>query len=240
MAIVRILIVGAGRAGTSFAGALRGHHEVSLVHHDEPLDALAVDLVLLCVRDDAIAATSRRVANTAGAVVAHVAGSRGLEVLDGHARTGSLHPLVTMPDGSTGAKRLHGAVFALEGDELLADLVSTLSGRAIRVDPARRALYHATAAVAANHLVALMGHVESLAAATGVHLDDVIALARQALEDVARVGPARALTGPASRDDATTIDAHLAALPVAERPLYVALAERARRLAREGATSCAG
>ena len=53
---MHIAIVGAGRAGTSFALALRRvGHEVTLVHHDE-LDFLdAPELILLCVPDDAIA-----------------------------------------------------------------------------------------------------------------------------------------------------------------------------------------
>jgi len=48
---------------------------------------------------------------------------------------------------------------------------------------------------------------------------------------VKEVGPQDALTGPASRGDMATIDAHLAALPEAERSTYVALAHAAFELA---------
>ena len=238
MAIVKILIVGAGRAGTSFATALRegARHDVRLVHHDElgaPIDA---DLVLLCVRDDAIAETSRHVAVAASTVVAHVAGSRGLDVLGGHRRVGSIHPLVTMPDARIGAERLRGAVFAVAGDPLLVDVVDSLGGRIIDVPAHRRVLYHATAVAAANHLVALMGHVEALASSCGLDVQDFMPLAHQALDDVARVGPSRALTGPASRGDLDTIGAHLASLSPEERATYAVLAERAQRLAAEAAT----
>ncbi len=227
---MNISIVGAGRAGRSFAAALGEDHEVALVHHGQlPLD-IDADLVLLCVPDDAIAPTSRQVRVSHG-VVAHVAGSRGVDVLAGHARVGSLHPLVTMPDATIGARRLRGGVFCVEGDALLDEVVASLGGRTIAVTSTKRTLYHATAASAANHLVALMGSVQALAGAAGLDLRDFLALAQQSLDDVVALGPARALTGPASRGDAITIRAHLEAIADSERATYAALAERATRLA---------
>ena len=75
-----------------------------------------------------------------------------------------------------------------------------------------------TAAVAANHLVALMGHVETLAESVGLSLEDFLPLAAAgAATTCVALGPAAALTGPASRGDMATIDAHLAAIPEDER-----------------------
>jgi predicted short-subunit dehydrogenase-like oxidoreductase (DUF2520 family) len=45
------------------------------------------------------------------------------------------------------------------------------------------------------------------------------------------VGSRAALTGPAARGDAATLRAHVRALPADERPLYLALAGAAARLA---------
>lgn len=233
MALMNIVIVGAGRAGTSFAHALDATHRVTLVHHDEDVDYSSAQLVLLCVPDDAIATFAAGLHVGADTVVAHVAGSRGLDVLAPHRRVGSLHPLSTMPDAVLGAQRLRGGVFCVEGDALLDDVVTSLDGRILSVTSDRRALYHATASSAANHLVALLGHVEALARATQLELADFLPLARQAFDDVVAYGPARALTGPAARGDVATIAAHLHALPEEERATYVALSERARRLAQE-------
>jgi len=110
-------------------------------------------------------------------------------------------------------------------------LVESLRGRVIRLRDDQRTAYHATAAVAANHLVALMGHVDQLARSAGLSLEDFLPLARHALDDVAELGPERALTGAASRGDMTTIDAHLAAIPEVERATYVAMANAAFELA---------
>jgi predicted short-subunit dehydrogenase-like oxidoreductase (DUF2520 family) len=142
-----------------------------------------------------------------------------------------MHPLVPLPSGELGAQRLFGATYCVQGDDLLVDVVRTLEGRVITLRDDQRTAYHATASVAANHLVALMGHVGYLAESAGLSLEDFLPLAQQALADVVAVGPHAALTGPASRGDMATIDAHLAAIPESERSTYVALANAAFELA---------
>ena len=52
---MKITIIGAGRAGRSFNAALRSAgHDVSLVHHDQLVISADVEMVLLCVPDDAL------------------------------------------------------------------------------------------------------------------------------------------------------------------------------------------
>ncbi len=228
---MKVTIIGAGRAGRAFALALsRVGHEVTVRHHDQ-LEDVTGDLVLLTVPDDALADVAAALVPDATRVLVHAAGSRTLEVLAPHPRVASLHPLAALSSPELGAQRLVGATYCVAGDELGLALVRSLEGRAITLDDAHRTLYHATATVAANHLVALMGQVERLARGAGLELEDFLALAGQALSDVASVGATAALTGPASRGDVETIDAHLAAMPEAERPAYVALAHAAFELA---------
>jgi predicted short-subunit dehydrogenase-like oxidoreductase (DUF2520 family) len=183
------------------------------------------------VPDDAIGDVASRITPDVKRVVAHVAGSLTLAVLAPHPRVGSMHPLMVLPSGELGAQRLFGATYCVQGDEVLVDVVRSLDGRVITLRDDQRTAYHATAAVAANHLVALMGHVGQLAASAGLSLEDFLPLAQQALADVVAVGPHAALTGPASRGDMATIDAHLAAIPESERSTYVALANAAFELA---------
>jgi predicted short-subunit dehydrogenase-like oxidoreductase (DUF2520 family) len=230
---MKIAIVGVGRAGSSFATALRRvGHDVETFHHDEAREVYSVDLVLLCVPDDALEATAHEVPS-GDYVVAHVAGSRGLKELEHHARRGFLHPLAALSSTERGSERLLGARFSVGGDELVVDLVQSLGGSVLRLPDEQRALYHATASVAANHLVALLGHVEVLAHEAGLTLDDFLPLVEQALDDVRELGASRALTGPASRADMATIDAHLEAIPESERSTYVAMANAAFELAEQ-------
>ena len=101
------------------------------------------------------------------------------------------------------------------------------------VDDEHRAAYHAAACIASNHLVALMGQVERVAASAGLDLDAFVGLARAALTDVAELGPAAALTGPAARGDEATLDRHRQTLDPAEIPGYEAGVALARRLVAE-------
>jgi predicted short-subunit dehydrogenase-like oxidoreductase (DUF2520 family) len=231
---MKITIVGAGRAGTSFAAALAEvGYDVRLIHHDDLERVGDADVVLLCVPDDAIAAVSNALESSDARAVLHVAGSKGLGDLAKHPRVGFLHPLAVLSSSDVGATRLRGALFSVGGDGVVNELVASLDGRSIRLRDDQRVNYHATAAVAANHLVALMGHVEALAESAGLSFDDFVPLIQQALSDVVEVGAQRALTGPASRSDMATIDAHLGAIPESERATYVALARAAFELAEQ-------
>ncbi len=227
---MNIAVVGTGHAGSSFFLALRrvGHH-VELFHHDELGSMDSFELVLLCVPDDTIADVARRLTPSEELVVTHVAGSRTLDVLAPHRRVGSLHPLMALPDADD-AQRLIGATYCVAGDDLVWRVAESLEGRIISLGDAERTTYHAAAVVASNHLVALMGQVRTLAESIGLSLDDFMPLAQQSLRDVAVLGPEVALTGPASRGDMATIDAHLAAIPESERATYVALANAAFEL----------
>ncbi len=228
---MRITIVGAGRAGTSLFDALGAvGHDVELRHHDE-LRGIESELVLLCVPDDEIGSVSNELSLGENAVVAHVAGSRGLSELSRHSRRAFMHPLAALPTRDVGALRLKGALYSVGGDRLVEEVVASLGGRAIRLSDEQRVLYHATASVTANHLVALLGHARALAESAGLSLEDFLPLAQQALDDVNAMGVDAALTGPASRADMATIDAHLDALPPSERSTYVALANAAFELA---------
>jgi predicted short-subunit dehydrogenase-like oxidoreductase (DUF2520 family) len=230
----RVRIVGRGRAGRSFQGALRAAGWwVGTIAHDAPELAGAargVDLVLLCVPDSAIAEVAAAV-EVDDAVVAHCSGASTLAVLEPHPRRASLHPLVALPDPVLGARRLVGAWFAVAGDPLARRVAEQLDGTVVEVADAERVRYHAAAAMASNHLVALLGQVQRVAEQAGVPLQAYLDLARGALQDVAEVGPARALTGPVARGDDATVRAHLRALDPAERPAYRVVADAAAGLA---------
>lgn len=231
-------IIGAGRAGTSLAGALErcGWGVEPIVGRGGDLAAAAtqVDLVLIATPDAAIAGVAASV-RPGDAVIAHVAGSLGLDVLAPHRRRAAIHPLVSLPNASVGVDRLlAGASFAVAGDPIATEVVAALDGNAFSVADDERAAYHAAACIASNHLVALLGQVERVGATAGVPLEAYLDLVRGTVENVADLGPAAALTGPAARGDLATIERHLAALDPAERPAYQALMEAARALAAGG------
>ncbi|HRA34000.1 MAG TPA: DUF2520 domain-containing protein [Acidimicrobiales bacterium] len=230
----RLRVVGPGRAGGAFALALgRVGWEVAepVRRGDDPSGAAAgVDLVLIATPDASVGATAAAVAPVPTAVVAHCSGSLGLDVL-AHPRVGAVHPLVALPTAALGAERLAaGAWFAVAGDPIMQRLVADLGGRWFTVADEHRAAYHAAAVVASNHLVALMGQVERIAAGIGVPGRAYLDLARGTLDNVAELGSREALTGPVARGDWATVSRHLAAIDPSEHNAYRALAAAARRL----------
>ena len=235
-----VRIVGPGRAGTSLALALTnvGWDVGPMLGRDDDLSGAAsgVDLLVLATPDAEITSVARTIEPDDTTVVAHLAGARGLEVLAPHPRRAALHPLVALPTPELGARRLVGGWFAVAGDPLATEVVRALKGRSFAVEDGDRAAYHAAAAIASNHLVALLGQVERLATQVGVPFEAYLDLATDTLANVAELGPRAALTGPAARGDEATIRRHLRALPVDERRAYRGMVDAARRLAATRAT----
>jgi len=202
-----------------------------------PVDAAdGVDILFIATPDDVVAEVASQVRPVATTVVVHLSGSLGLDVLAGHPRRGSLHPLVPLPTPAIGSERLRsGVTLTVAGDPVTRMVAEDLGGSVVEVADADRAAYHAAAVIAANHLVALMGQVERVAATAGLPLDAFAGLMRAASEDAFALGPGAALTGPAARGDWETVERHrstIAGMPGhrSELAAYDALVGLARRL----------
>jgi predicted short-subunit dehydrogenase-like oxidoreductase (DUF2520 family) len=242
-------------ASTQEAAARLGARAVDVA------DAGDADLVVVATPDSAIADAAGALAPSLrpGALVIHLSGASTLHELDGVLLTrpdvevGSLHPLQSLPSADSGrgdggfadrrrkagacdgaklgADRLAGSWCAVDGSPRVERIALTLGMRPFRIDPADRVRYHAAACVASNHLVALLGQVERLAANAGVPFEAFLPLVRGSVDNVADLGPAGALTGPVARGEHETIARHIDALPAHERDAYQALVREARRLA---------
>lgn len=136
------------------------------------------------------------------------------------ASAGSLHPLQTVPSREAGVRNLAGCSWALEGDRAALQLarrwVRMLGGSAFMVDPDRKAAYHAAAVIACGGVVTLMETSRRLLEQCGVAPKTARKMLQSFVSATAKsyteLGSPRALTGPAVRDDWTTISRHIAAL----------------------------
>jgi predicted short-subunit dehydrogenase-like oxidoreductase (DUF2520 family) len=232
----RLAIVGRGRVGTALAGALRqGGYRVS-----GPLgrgaDGVDADAVLLSVPDAEIASAASQVAP--GPLVGHCSGATGLVELTPH-EAFSLHPLMTVT--SEGAD-FAGAGAAIAGSTpralgFAAELAAALGMRAVEVAEHDRAAYHAAASIASNFLVTLEAAAERVAAGAGLEREQLVPLVRATVENWARLGPERALTGPVARGDDVTIARQRAAVDEVAPdlvPLFDELVSATRALAARG------
>jgi predicted short-subunit dehydrogenase-like oxidoreductase (DUF2520 family) len=146
-----------------------------------------------------------------------------------------LHPLQTF-SGDAQADALAGVACAVTADdERVAafgdELAARLGMRPFRLADERKPLYHLSAAVAANLLVALESEaVRLMNEATGRDdgLELLAPLVSRATANVVAEGPAAALTGPVARGDAATVRAHLRLL--SRQPARVGDAYRALSL----------
>ena len=194
-------------------------------------------MVLLAVPDDALAALVAGLAETgavqAGQLLAHPSGRHGLAILEPAVRRGALplalHPVLPFTGTAVDLARLHGAAFGVTSPEVLRPvaeaLVLEMGGEPVWVEEALRPLWHAALAHGANHLVTLVASAADLLRQAGAQDPASVLgpLLGAALDGALRSGDA-VLTGPVSRGDAGTVASHLAALPDAVRPAYLALA----------------
>ena len=210
-----VTVIGSGRVGSAVSARLR--------ERGVAVSTDAGDLALLCVPDAAIASIARSL--PLGPWVAHVSGATRLAALDPHERRFSVHPLQTF-SLNRGAEQLDGvwAAVTAETDEARAVatwLTATLGLTPFDLADDARTHYHAGAVFASNYVVTLQR------AAT--LLFEAAAAPPQALEPLmlGTIENGFELTGPISRGDWTTVEAHRAGihehLPQLDR-LYETLA----------------
>jgi|TARA_B100001741_G_scaffold258037_1_gene221193 predicted short-subunit dehydrogenase-like oxidoreductase (DUF2520 family) len=235
---VRVRIVGPGRAGLSFSKAFTriGWQVLEHLGRNDDLTNAAegVDLVLLSVPDKQISNVAQKitVSNSNSAAIVHISGSLTLDPLSHHERIASCHPLLSLPDSSLGEKRLlDKAWFAVAGDPISIEIVRAFDGKYFHVPDEKRALYHAGACIAANHLVVLLSQVERICEIVDIPFEAYANLIQGTLDSVTTIGSKKSLTGPAVRGDLSTIQSHLDALPQTEKFLYSCLSEAAQEFA---------
>jgi predicted short-subunit dehydrogenase-like oxidoreductase (DUF2520 family) len=214
-----VRVVGAGRVGSVVAARLR-ECGVAVVDDD-------AELWLLCVPDRAIAEVAAGI--EPGPWVAHVSGATPLAALEPHERRFCVHPLQTIVRGR-GPEQLDGAFAAVtaESEEALAlgrELAELLGMHPFELADADKPLYHTAAAFACGYLVTLFRIAARLFELAGAPPAGLVPLMTRTIDNGFE------LTGPISRGDWSTLDAHLTALreraPDLE-PLYLALAEATR------------
>jgi predicted short-subunit dehydrogenase-like oxidoreductase (DUF2520 family) len=205
-----------------------------------------VELILVAVPDDAVARVAGELHMYSGQAMVHTSGALDASVLApamaAGTQVGSFHPLVAFADTERAVAALRGATIAIEGDDqlaaLLARMAEAMGATAVRLAAGSKSAYHAAAVLAAGGFVALLDAIAELGRVAGLDEQGSLAiygpLIEQTLGNARALGIRAALTGPITRGDRGTLEAHLATLR-AHAPgvldLYVAAAEREIALA---------
>ena len=200
-------------AGKAFAGMTR--------------QVLLSQVILIATPDDEIVVVARELARIGeeelrGRVILHTSGamdSGALEPLRAHGATvGSMHPLQSF--SGVAVPSLEGRVFAIEGQtqavRVARRIARELGGSPVRVAGDKKLLYHAAAAMAAGHILAVEEAATQVLLSLGMKRREAVRallpLTRQVLDNFETLGPRAAWTGPLSRGDFKVVRAHLQAL----------------------------
>jgi predicted short-subunit dehydrogenase-like oxidoreductase (DUF2520 family) len=206
-------------------------------------------VLILAVRDDAIRPLAESLARggviTEAHVVLHLSGVQGQEALgplvSSRAALGSFHPLQTIVEAEQAPERLRGAWAAVEGMpravETGEQLARDLGMRPFRIATKAKPIYHAGAVFASNYLVVVEAVAQRLLRHAGLTDADAWAALRPLVEgtfeNLTRLEPREALTGPLVRGDTATILRHLESLAIDDAKLYRALGRAALELAQK-------
>jgi predicted short-subunit dehydrogenase-like oxidoreductase (DUF2520 family) len=184
-----------------------------------------------------------------GATLLHTAGSLPPVSLESSSlHSGALHPLQSIASAEAGVSVIPGSFIAISGDEtallLARQLAQDLGGTPVQItDPV---LYHLGAVMASNTLYPLFAAASLLFERAGVSRElapqMLLPLVRGSVENIAKLGATKGMTGPIARADAETVSRHLEALhdDPEMRELYVLLGRRALVLAEEAGAEARG
>lgn len=217
---------------------------------DTPPDWIGTaGVVILAVRDDGIRPLAEALAAaravTAEHVVLHLSGVQGQEALgalvSSRAALGSFHPLQTIVEPERAPARLKGSWAAVEGMPRAAQaaerLAQDIGMRPFRIATKAKAIYHAGAVFASNYLVVVEALAQRLLRHAGLTDADAWAALRPlvdgTLENLGRIEPKDALTGPIARGDTATILRHIESLTFDDGRLYRELGRAALELAQK-------
>jgi predicted short-subunit dehydrogenase-like oxidoreductase (DUF2520 family) len=153
----------------------------------------------------------------------------------------SIHPLFAFSDKYHAYEELADVFFAVEGHPArlteITQMLKDLGNPVASLDSRKKAGYHAAAAIASNHVVALIDESIEILTDCGFTPEQ----ARKALgpimlgnlAHVAQDGPVDSLTGPVERCDVSTVRKHLQYLQDPDdKELYRLLSKRLVRIAK--------
>lgn len=201
-----------GACAVAFIGAGRAVAGMEQMH--------PADVTLIATPDDRIAACCEALAQARllvpGSVVFHCSGALPSSVLSAASEHGaavaSVHPIRSFADPAQVANAFGGTFCGIEGDGAATDVLHTafaaIGARLVPIDASFKAVYHAAAVFASNYLVTLLDVAVQAYMKAGIPQETAMQLmeplVRGTVDNVFRLGPTDALTGPIARGDIAT------------------------------------
>ncbi len=228
---MKIALIGTGRAAWQLATGLSTRHDLIVYgRNSESLELFTpqaayskdllqnfrpgeLDLILICVSDQAITSVVDQLSGAESILVAHVSGSSPLSVLPDHFRRRAVfYPFRSMrKDEYAGFEQVPVFIETErpEDFESLRTLALELAANPIQADSAQRAALHLAAVISHNLVNRLMTESARLLEQAGLGFELLKPLLTAYCNDLAKNHPADLQTGPAARGDLQIVNTHL-------------------------------
>ncbi len=232
---MEIVIIGTGNTATVLGKSLRqaGHTMVQVLGRDESAaKSLAQefnapawgdlttplkegDVVIIAVSDSAIAPVANALRFPVKAIVVHTAASVSRDVLKEKATNyGVFYPLQSLKKELAALPEIPIVIDASNEDTLakLEALAKTITPHVHKANDSERLRLHLAAVMVNNFTNHLYTLVEDYCIKEGFEFSRLLPLVQETASRLNGISPASAQTGPAVRNDAITIQKHLALL----------------------------
>lgn len=216
--ITKITIVGKGRVASHLLPWLSqsGYEVIQIDSHTLTGIDPETDLCLVAVSDSAIEEVAKKAdkkITKSDAIIAHISGTSSISLINTLQRpSGVVYPMQTFTKGRS-LKYREIPIF-VEGSnpdisEKLMQFAATISDSVQIVDSYTRAKIHLGAVFACNFLNHLLGMAFKSISGTGVNPEIYEPLVYETISKAFSLGTEKSQTGPACRNDLTTINKHL-------------------------------
>ncbi len=227
--MIRVAIIGSGNVAQHLIAAFLQSTDVQVVQvfarnkkalepfsglvamTDNLKDLTEADLYLIAVSDDAIGPLSMQLPFE-GRLVAHTSGGAAIDQIASKNAAAVFYPLQTFSknkpvDFSTIPICLE--TYAVDDYPLLEKVARSISGHIYKIDSKQRQALHVAAVFANNFTNHLYKIGNDICAENQIPFDILKPLIAETAQKIMTLSPAEAQTGPARRNDVSTIGRHL-------------------------------
>jgi predicted short-subunit dehydrogenase-like oxidoreductase (DUF2520 family) len=193
--------------------------------NDKPEFGSDTDLIIVSVPDHRLRDILSMIKCPDRSIVAHTAGSFGLEVFPGSLKkTGVLYPLQTFTIGRE--IDFSSVPFFIEASDshsvsVLKSVAESIGASATLTDTSHRKMLHLAAVFVCNFTNHLLTTGKDITSKAGLPFDVLKPLITETFLKALDLGPENSQTGPAVRNDQTTIEGHLKLLDDSEELQHI-------------------
>ena len=234
MEYYNIAFIGAGNLAWHLAPELENYgHKVSLVNNKSRKNAIAlidrlynasykknldfsrsdIDILIIAVNDNYIEEIASEIIVPEHCCIIHTSGTQSIEILKRSAALhyGVLYPLQTFTKGVRASFKDTPVFVEGNGDyafKVLQELTRKLSKQVYRLDSEQRSILHLSAVISSNFSNHMLTMAKSLMDKHDMSFDLLQNVVYSTVQKAFEIGPENGQTGPAVREDLSTMRKH--------------------------------